>query len=98
LSNYEQIRDAVEYQITQMYSYAVVMLLLSVQRKKKKGIKDFQKETAMLSEMAVIKKKLILGNYESNIYVKNKISVHDIQIMKMNDQDSEALVTNLKKA
>ena len=98
LSNYEQIRDAVEYQMTQMYSYAVVMLLLSVQSKKTKGSVDFQKETSMLSEMAVIKKKLILGNYESNIYVKNKISVHDIQIMKMNDQDSEALVTNLKRA
>jgi len=92
LSNYNQIRDAVEYQIIQMYSYAVVMILLSVQKKKTKGNNGLQKEIAMLSEMAIIKKELILGDYESNIYVKNKISEHDIQIMKMNDQDPEALV------
>jgi len=93
LSNYSQIRSAVEYQIIQMYSYAVVMILLSVQREKTKGNKDLQKEIYMLSAMAATKKKFIVGDYENNIYVKNKISEHDIQIMKMNDQSSETLVT-----
>ncbi|SEW09006.1 glycosyltransferase family 2 protein [[Clostridium] fimetarium] len=93
LSNYDQIRGAVEYQIIQMYSYAVVMILLSVQKKKAKKIKDLQKEVVMLSAMAAIKKELIVGDYENNIYVKNKINEHDIHLMKMNDQNSEALVT-----
>jgi len=96
LSNYKHIRDAVEYQIIQMYSYAVIIILLSVQEKKEKNIHELQNEITMLSEMAIIKKKLIIGNYEHNIYVKNKISKHDIQIMTMNDQDSEGLVAMIE--
>ena len=87
LSNYDDIKDAVEYEILQMYSYGVNILLHSY----KINEKSSDEVLSLLTKIASLKKELISGGY-NNSYVQNKINTTDIQIMKLNDIDSEKLL------
>lgn len=97
LENYEQLKDAVEYEIIHMYLCGVIMLLHTIKNRKIKLIKELQKEIQLLSDMALLKKNLISGDYESNRFIRDKISKKDISIMKMNDSNRESLIQAILK-
>ncbi len=85
LSCYEGIRDAVEYTIIQLYSYALNQCLM--QKNKRDHAQILQRQKAL----AGLRKKYVTGGYD-NPYVKVKISEADIQIMELNDRNSEQLL------
>lgn len=84
LPGYFGIRDAVEYTIIQLYSYALTNCLMQ-----KGQIPDdeiLQRQQSLCKQ----KQRFTTGGYD-NPYVKNKVSVSDIYIMKMNDNSPERL-------
>ena len=86
LDCYEGIRDAVEYTIIQLYSYALTQCLM--QKNKLDDALLLQRQKAL----GGLRKKYVKAGY-NNSYVKNKISEADIQIMKLNDTNPEQLLT-----
>lgn len=82
---YAGIQDAVEYTIIQLYSYVLNNCLL--QRGKIPDAQILQRQ----KELGKMKRRYIKKDYR-NIYVKNKISETDIQIMELNDTNPERLL------
>ena len=78
LPGYDGIRDAVEYALVQLYSYALNQCLVQ------KGRRSDEELLQHLKQLAGLRKKYVRPGYE-NLYVKNKIAEADIQIMKWND-------------
>lgn len=85
LSCYDGIRDAVEYAIIQLYSYALIQCLM--QKNKLDHAQLLQRQKAL----GGLRKKYAKGGYD-NPYVKNKIAEADIQIMELNDVNPERLL------
>ena len=89
LANYEYIREAAEYEMLQMYSYSINILLGSI---KEKDQSSFQLD--MLTKLQSFRNKYITKDYD-NQYVKAKISSIDIQIMKLNDISPAKLIKDI---
>lgn len=83
--NYDGIREAVEYEILAMYSYAVIKLLYAA--KEKKGL-DY---LSLLEEIREFRNHNITKGY-SNKYVQAKIPSEDINVMERNDDSPEELL------
>jgi glycosyltransferase involved in cell wall biosynthesis len=81
LPSYAEIRDAVEYEILQMYSYGVNISL-------KAGNQTY------LEELAAMKKKTVSGD-DKNPYVEAKIPAMDRELMRRNDVNPEQLLADL---
>lgn len=85
IPDYEAMREAVEYELIQMYSYGVNICLRTY----------LQKQSAdsliKLQKIAQLKQTIVTGGYE-NFYVTAKIGALDIQIMQMNDKSPEELL------
>lgn len=79
LDNYDEIKEAAEYEILQLYSYAINMLHISI----KKDGNTFQ--NSELGRLRDFRKQFISAGYD-NHYVKAKISYKDIQLMEQNDK------------
>lgn len=84
LACYEGIRDAVEYALIQLYSYALTNCLMQKGKLSDGQILQRQKE------LREIRQKYAINGY-NNVYVKNKIAESDIQIMELNDKNPEQL-------
>lgn len=85
LKNYMEIRQAVEYEILQLYSYGVNMSLKDYLDENKK---EAEKK---LEKIACLKKRIVSGDY-NNPYVQAKIKPLDIAIMQLNDKRPEELL------
>ena len=85
LPNYEEIREAVEYEVLQMYSYGVNMCLKAYLEH------DEEEWEEKLVRIAGLKKNIVKGNYE-NPYVTAKINAMDIAIMQLNDKNPKELL------
>ena len=85
LPNYEEIREAVEYEVLQMYSYGVNMC------RKAYLEHDEEEWEEKLVRIAGLKKNIVKGNYE-NPYVTAKINAMDIAIMQLNDKNPKELL------
>jgi hypothetical protein len=81
LPSYGALRDAVEYEILQMYSYGVNISL-------KAG------NLTYLKELAAMKKKTVFGG-DNNPYVLAKIPAMDRELMRRNDADPKQLLADL---
>ena len=84
LHSYSQLKDAVEYEILQMYSYGVNMCLGACLNG------DLQAKE-MMKKLAVEKKRIVTGNYE-NPYVQAKQMPLDILVMQKNDEGADDLL------
>lgn len=82
---YTGIQEAVEYAIIQLYSYALTNCLLQKGKVSDEMILKQQKQ------LRDARAKFALRGYE-NVYVKNKISQQNIQIMKINDENPKNLL------
>ena len=84
LPNYDSIRESVEYEILQMYSYSIICLLQNKQ--------DYPKEELLscLFSLREFRLTKIAKGYK-NKYVQNKIPQEEIEIMKLNDNSPEKL-------
>lgn len=86
LPGYHEIQLAVEYLIIQLYSYGVLKCLSMCDR-------DNQGEMVeCLRNIRDVRAETVKCVYEDNLFICQKISGEDIQIMKMNDADPEGLV------
>ena len=90
LSNYEEIRPAVEYELLQMYSYGISICL-----------KEYQENMSfdvlkLLENLSRLKASIVSGSYE-NAYVKEKLSPLDISIMMLNDLNPQELLKQFSK-
>lgn len=88
LSVYEGIREAVEYEIIDMYDRAI--LNTANDRKHQNKLNTY----AVLRDLAIIKASLVEGDYD-NKYVQAKISPFDIELMKKNDRDPKLVINML---
>ncbi len=84
LPSYPQLKDAVEYEILQMYSYGVNMCLGACLNG------DLQAKE-MMKKLAHEKKRTVTGNYE-NPYVQAKQMPLDILVMQKNDEGADGLL------
>lgn len=84
LPSYPELRNAVEYEILQMYSYGVNMCLAAYLDG------DFQAK-GILKKLADEKKRTVTGNYQ-NPYVQAKQMPLDILVMQKNDEGADALL------
>lgn len=76
LAHYEGIRQAVEYEILQMYSWGVNLSLAA-----KKDRAPFDAD-AMLKRLAALRAEIVRErNYKNNPFVREKIPAQDIKIM-----------------
>lgn len=85
LMNYQEIQEAVEYELLQMYSYGVNVCLKSYLEQKDDRCEE------KLDEIARLKKKIVHGGYE-NRYVSAKIGQMDVEIMRLNDKCPKELL------
>ena len=85
IPNYPQLREAVEYELLQMYSYGVNICLKAYMESSDWDCKK------KLEAIAGLKKKVVAGGY-GNPYVQAKIGQLDIAIMQMNDESQEKLL------
>lgn len=85
LENYESLRQAIEYEILQMYDYGVIRVLADMQN-------DHVMET--LNELKRLRDIRINGvtkGYD-NKYVRDRIKKLDIELMSLNDEDPNKLI------
>ena len=75
LPRYEQIREAVEYELLQMYSFGVNMCTHAKNGKE------------LLEALRSVRMQTVAGGYE-NSYVKNKIGPKDIALMQAADRET----------
>lgn len=87
--NYKQIREAVEYEILQMYSYGVNICMKAYLEGKSEGILE------KLQKLAELKQKIVTCGY-NNVFVKAKMQALDIEIMKLNDRGAAVLLNWLE--
>ena len=78
LPNYDEIRESVEYEILQMYSYTINCLLTNKNNYSKDDI------ISKLEALKDFRLKNLTKGYD-NKYVRNKISHKDIELMMQND-------------
>ncbi len=90
LNNYETIRNAVEYELIQMYSYGINRCL------KEYIDKECEDCVTFLDNIRQLKTKIVQGDY-TNPYVETKIDTADINIMKLNDDSPERLLSLIVK-
>lgn len=85
LDTYSELRDAVEYEMLQMYSYGINMCL--------KGYLEGTEADypGKLKALGELKERTVRGDY-TNPYVKAKIQETDIRMMQLNDSNPEALL------
>lgn len=88
LPNYSEIKESVEYEILQMYSYTINCLLLN------KNSLDKDEIISRLESLRQFRLKNITKGYD-NKYVKNKIPEKDIALMMQNDVSSVRLFENI---
>ncbi|MBQ1194336.1 MAG: glycosyltransferase [Lachnospiraceae bacterium] len=86
---YSSIKESLEYEMLQMYSYAVNCCLILGRK-----VENFNVINA-LSSLSEFRNKYISPGY-NNKYVKNKISSKDIEIMKLNDSSPIKLLNSVK--
>ena len=84
-SNYEDIKEAVEYELVQMYSYGVNICLKSYLQNQDADI------LTKLKQIARLKQAVVASGYE-NPYIVAKMGRLDIDIMQMNDKSTEELL------
>lgn len=92
LPNYTDIQCAVEYEITQMYSYAVTLCAGAWLKKEDYPVVE------RLTELQQLKKKIVAIDYDKNPYVTAKIAPLDIEIMRNNDISVQGLLAQLTTA
>lgn len=85
LDKYHEIREAVEYEMLQMYSYGINVCLKAYLDRKE------EEYEILLAKIAELKSQIICGGYE-NTYVQEKIDALDIAIMQLNDMSSKELL------
>lgn len=88
LDNYKELQEATEYEMLQMYSLAINILISSI----KKDGNTYQLD--LLKKLQLFRNQYITNGYE-NRYVKSKISSIDIDIMKLNDISPEELIKRI---
>lgn len=86
LDQYASIQDAAEYEMLQMYSYSVNILLNNA------NILDSDYLLNELRRLREFRIDIISSGYD-NKYVKSKISIADINIMKLNDESPTKLLS-----
>lgn len=86
---YESIRESVEYEMLQMYSYAINCCLTLG-----RNAENFDVLEA-LTTLADFRNKNISSGYD-NKYVKNKISSQNLELMKLNDSSPAKLLSSIK--
>lgn len=86
LSYYEEIKQAVEYLIIQLYSFGVLKCLSVCTEQNRQNVVEH------LQYIREVREESVSENYEDNAYIQQKIGSDDIQIMKLNDQSPEKLV------
>ena len=84
LPNYDSIKESVEYEILQMYSYSIICLL--------KNKQNFPKEEILSCLLCLNKFRVskISEGYD-NKYIQEKIPKEEIEIMKLNDDSPHKL-------
>lgn len=83
LPGYEGIRNAVEYEILQMYSWALNLTLKTGQDK----VFSQQETDSMLRSLCALKKRLVSSRpYKDNPFVKEKIPALDQKLMRDADK------------
>ncbi len=90
LPYYEQIRDSVEYELLQMYSYGVNICVQAYLRQEPVDA------LKLLSQIADLKRWTVRGDYGSR-YVKDKIAPMDIQLMQWNDESQKLLLERVRQ-
>ena len=88
LEGYENIREAVEYEILQMYSYGVLMCL-------KEYIDKGTDMRNSLEQFRKFRMENVTSGYK-NKYVIEKICEKDIEIMQKNDENPQRLLKFIK--
>lgn len=91
LKNYEGIREAVEYEILQLYACAIVCVLQSAKRKE--ALNHFK----MLSDLQEFRTKCITEGYQ-NHYVEMKMAKEDIEFMKLCDKNPKLLLDKIDES
>ena len=84
LPNYDSIKESIEYEMLQMYSYAIICLLQNKQTYSKDEI------LSCLFALREFRLTRISKNYK-NKYVQNKMQKNEIEIMKLNDISPDKL-------
>lgn len=90
LSYYEQIREAVEYELLQMYSYGVNICIQAYLSQEPLDV------SGLLSRISDLKRRTVRGDYGSS-YVRNKIAPMDIQLMQWNDESQKLLLERVRQ-
>jgi glycosyltransferase involved in cell wall biosynthesis len=90
LENYQEIKEGAEYEMLQMYSYAINNLFLN-----ESADNNFEILSA-LNEIQAFRNINITAGYD-NQYIKSKLSKTDIQIMKLCDESPEKLIRSVTK-
>lgn len=87
LDGYAGIRDAVEYEILQMYSWGINLCFNTKQEMRRgKGNRTFDPDSA-LRELCDLKNRLVTSrSYRDNPFVKEKIPEDDLKIMEAADK------------
>ena len=78
LSNYSELKESIEYEMLQMYSYTINCLLANKNNYNKEDI------ISRLETLKNFRTTYITSGY-NNIYVQNKIAKKDIALMMQND-------------
>ncbi len=93
LPDYEGVKDAIEYEILHMYDLAVLACLQGwIEKKGNVSVEEKEELLRRMCSLRDLKEKIVSGTYDENVYVQEKITPTDIQIMKWNDRDSEGLL------
>lgn len=83
--NYEDTKEAVEYELVQMYSYGVNICLKSYLQNPNENILEKLKQIARL-------KQAVAAEGYDNLYILAKMGRLDIEIMQRNDKSAEELL------
>ena len=88
LDNYSELKESIEYEILQMYSYAINVSLSFGSKTPDFDVLDH------LKKLQTFRNSFISKGY-NNKYVKNKISKADLEIMTLNDNSPEKLINHI---
>lgn len=88
LDYYNEIKEAVEYEILQMYSYSINMLLHNIK------VANITFTLNELSRLQSFRNTYISPGYTSN-YITSKITKEDILLMEQNDHSPQKLVDSI---
>ncbi len=86
LPNYEGIRRAIEYEITQMFSYGINVCLKAEQEQG-----DIVSLRQLRRKLTALYHSLVRESYRGNPYVKRNIPELDLQLLDQNQQELAAI-------